>query len=244
MSQVSIQDIKRSLPSKKKKRDKMDVWVYFIIRPISYLFTWLCLKLKISAAGATYISMIIGVFGPLLLLDSNYYTRIVGAFIINFWIIFDCVDGNIARFKKSTSSFGTFIDGVSGYIIMSILYLSIGTSVYLYADTILFEERMWLYIFVGALGSIFTVFPRLIEHKASNMFPNYKSKITDKETYGLFYTIGLNIGGIAGLGLPLLLLAYIFRFENIYILFYGLFHFIIAIYTSYNTVNHLRKQKT
>lgn len=241
MSPVSVNDIKKSLPSKKKDRDKMDIWVYYIVRPISYYFTWVCLKLGITAAGATYLSMVIGLIGPLLLLESNYYIQLLGVLLINSWIVFDCVDGNIARFKNKTSLFGKFIDGVSGYIIMSSLYLCIGASVYLNSEVSLLENQMWVYLFIGAIGSISTLFPRIIEHKATTMFSNYNSDITNKETYNFLYTIAFNIGGIAGLSLPLLLLSYVFNVEHIYILFYGLFHFLVAVYSSFKTINYLRK---
>ncbi|WP_077329062.1 CDP-alcohol phosphatidyltransferase family protein [Virgibacillus siamensis] len=239
---ITINSIRDSLPSKKNKIDKMDIWVYFIIRPLSYYVTWLFLKLRINPNMATVISIFVGVIGSILLISDYQYLRIAAAFIINFWIVLDCVDGNLARFLNKTSKFGEFLDGFSGYVFSTIMYVSIGMSVYFSENVVtIFYEMKWIYILLGCLTSIAIIFPRLIAHKAHTMFDNFKSKTTNKESYSLFYLIGLNVAGVAGFINPLLFVAILTQTLNVFLILYFIIHSLIALYSIYGTFVEIPK---
>ncbi|UJZ87813.1 CDP-alcohol phosphatidyltransferase family protein [Heyndrickxia coagulans] len=133
----------------------MDIWVYYVIRPLSFFVTWLFLKVKINANLATIISMIIGVIGSFIFIPNGFFFHLIGAILINLWIVLDCVDGNIARFTKKTSTFGMFLDGLSGYFFTTFLYICIGLSVFFsqnYYEP--FGEQKWVYLLLGSLTSM------------------------------------------------------------------------------------------
>lgn len=233
----SMKEIRASRTPEKKKIDQMDLWVYFFVRPVSFYFTYLLLKLKLSANGATLVATVVGVVGAVLICSTNHWVALSGFVILNLWIVLDCVDGNIARVMKKSSKFGEFLDGVSGYIFTSFLYIAIGVHVYLNYSI----ENAWLFIVIGAVTSLATIFPRLVEHKAQNMFDSYKSQITDKTEYSIVHIIGLNVAGMAGFSNPLMLVAFFVGWLNWYLLFYFIIHCGIACLTVLKTIVKVKK---
>lgn len=218
----SLKDIRNSRDSEKKYIDRIDIWVYFVVRPVANLLTWFFLKLGLKANGATLISTIVGFFGAsLLIVGSSNKVLLFGLITLNLWIVFDCIDGNIARTTKSSSLLGTYLDGISGYFYVSLLYISLGVAVFKHYNFMINGiNNNWIYILIGALTSMACILPRLFEHKAVSLFENYYSKITDKTGYSLFYIVGLNLAGMAGLSNPLMLIAYGMHCLNYYLVFY------------------------
>lgn len=228
----SVRDIKKSMPNEKVAIDKLDVWVYYFVRPISNYFTWLSIKLKLTANNASWLSIIISFLGMIVLINSQHI--LLGLCIMNFWIIFDCVDGNIARVTNTTSKYGVLLDAMSGYIFISVLYPSLGVVTNnLTANNLLFDGE---YIFIGAMISLVSLVPRLIQNKSVSLYGSTENDISNKENYTLFHKIGLNIAGPAGLMNPLMIVAYLLGYLNIYMIFYLLVHTLIAIYTIRNTL--------
>ena len=88
---------------------------------------------------------------------------VCGVFLYIFWHILDCVDGNIARIKKESSYVGAFLDAVSGYTAPAFIFLSVGVAAY--HTTNLSNEYKYIFIILGALGSISDLFSRIIYQK-------------------------------------------------------------------------------
>lgn len=233
----SYKDIVNSRSEEKKKIDKQDIWVYIFVRPFSFLVTWILMRMKFSANQATFLSTVISIIGSILLVTQNKSQTMLALIILNLWIVFDCVDGNIARTTHKSSRYGEFLDGLSGYIFTIFIYIFISINVFLNSGYI----YSWIYIVLGAFTSMATIFPRLIEHKASNMFSGYKREATDRKNYSLFYIVGLNIAGMAGLSNPLMIIFFFFDHLNYYLIFYFLIHFGIAILSIYKTVNRIKE---
>lgn len=236
----SLRDIRNSRDTAKKYIDRIDVWVYFIVRPVANLLTWLFLKIRVSANTATFISTMIGFFGAgVLIFGTSGKFVLLGLILLNLWIVFDCIDGNIARTTKTSSLVGTYLDGISGYFYVSLLYTSLGVAVYKnYSLEINGQNYSWIYMLMGALTSMVCILPRLFEHKAQTLFSNYDSEIMDKNNYSIFYIIGLNVAGMAGLSNPLMIVAYVFNCLNYYLFFY----FIVQLGIFAITFWHLMKK--
>ena len=131
----SIQDIRSTYSDAKRIADKKsNLWIYLVMRRISFLPTWICLKLGVSANQATIISIIIGLTGCMFLAIGGYKNNIIGALLVIGWSLFDCVDGNLARVNKSESKFGWLLDSITGFIMNAMLLISIGIGTYLNPD--------------------------------------------------------------------------------------------------------------
>ncbi|WP_436666720.1 CDP-alcohol phosphatidyltransferase family protein [Latilactobacillus sakei] len=239
----SLQDIKNSRSAQKRYIDKIDVWVFYVVRPLANLLTWVLLKLKLTANMATLISTIIGVIGEILLVTTSNNQTLVGLIFINLWIVFDCIDGNIARTTKNSNKLGEYYDGLSGYTFVAFLYLALGINVYLNYDMVIAGTNYnWLFIVIGSLASMACIFPRLVEHKAGTLLEGYHSNIRDKDNYSLFYIVGLNIAGMAGLSNPLMIVAYFLNMLDKYLIFYFIVQMFIALYSIYKTLKGIRSR--
>ena len=239
-----MSDVRRGYDQNKRAQDKNDIWLFFVARPISLILTELFLKARISANQTTYISMCVGLAGCGLLAFGSYGVRIVGVLLVCLWIVLDCVDGNIARVKQTQSHYGEFIDALSGYLMNSLVFLSVGIAAYSEPGALLefvapiVVDDPYILIIIGAWASLAIILPRLVYHKFMNTFPEaaraeFKSEA--KLSAGLYhfgYHIVHNITSFAGFLTPILLLATIFRLLGVFALFYAVVNTGVFIVTT------------
>lgn len=252
---LTLNKIRLSYARVKRDQDREDLWIYYVIRKISFYPTWLFLKIGISANQATFFSIIVGTIGCSFLAFGNYATRIMGALLVNFWIILDCVDGNIARYKETSSDYGEFIDALGGYLLNAILFLSVGIGAFRNPESSFkFANRIFagnldktILVILGAWGSLAVIFSRLIFHKFMNIFSQAKNAETKSEiefskgSQRVVFLIAHNIVSFSGFLLPILFMAVIFRLLAMFVFLYALMNTIILIVTTYRVV--LKSQK-
>jgi len=236
MGKVSIKDI-RGTHSKDKmvseRRDK--AWFYYTGRLPSFYLTWIFLHLNISANQTTYISLIVGLTGCAFLALGSYIVKLVGVLMINLGFVLDCVDGNIARYRKSFTRYGEFIDALVGYIVAAFLFMSLGIGAFVDPNSSvllggresfpLFSKDVFL--FAGFWSSLSYVLARLGSLRYKTMFTHtLNDDSANVVTLNRFLRITLvvirNIFGPSGLFMPLLLFALVFKFLGLLVLLYAL----------------------
>lgn len=163
MSKVTYRDLKATFPEEKKTVESIYGRI-IPVRKISYWITLPLLKLNITAFTASVISMIIAIVACVMIAIPNPKARIIGIILIPIWHIFDCVDGNIARYTKTASDFGSAIDAICGYFVDAYLPLSLGIAAYNVGYSYL-KIPGYVYIIFGAIGSISYTLMRLIHQK-------------------------------------------------------------------------------
>lgn len=156
----SFKDIINSYTKEKRKRSSW--WARLVSRPISFVFTYLFINMGISANIVSIISILEVLIACILIMIGGQCT-IWGVFLYVFWHVLDCVDGNIARIKKESSYVGAFLDAVSGYTAPAFIFLSVGVAAY--HTTNLLNEYKYVFIILGAIGSISDLFSRIIYQK-------------------------------------------------------------------------------
>ena len=160
---ITYKSLKATFPEEKKSVES----VYGRIIParkISYWFTIPLLKMGVSAFTASIISMLIAVLACIMIAIPNPITRIVGIILVPLWHVFDCVDGNIARYTKTASDFGSAVDAICGYFVDSFLPLSLGIASYNVGKDYL-GIPIYMYIICGGIGSVCYTLLRLIHQK-------------------------------------------------------------------------------
>lgn len=161
----SIRYFYNSLPAWKRKKDP--VLSRIIYRPLSFVFASICAKLGISANTVSYISAIEAIIAGSFFLWNDYTCNIIGAILINVWLLMDCIDGNLARAVKK-QPFGEFADASSSYILVGIMGTCIGFAAY-HQGGVFFESGSEWLILMGALGSNADSLTRLIYQKYKNV---------------------------------------------------------------------------
>ena len=109
---------------------------YFIYRKISVLFTWAFVRTSMSANQATLAQIYLGLLGFISFLLLRPF---IGLLLFHLSYIFDCVDGEIARFRKQVSAKGDYLDEIAHIMVIPLLWVGFGCYLYsLYGNVLLF----------------------------------------------------------------------------------------------------------
>ena len=109
----TYQEIKASLT--KKKNSRSSLWVQLWVRKASFPVTYIFINMGWTANMVSILSWLIIAIAAVLLSVDCFWCMLIGVVLTNFWLVLDCVDGNIARVKKKKNFMGDFFDAVAGY---------------------------------------------------------------------------------------------------------------------------------
>lgn len=241
---VSVKELaQKTMTPEKKASAKNDIFAFYVGRPISYVLTLPFLALGIKPNTVSFISFFPSIFGFLLLgFGKTVAVRSIGVLFFILWNFMDGVDGNIARYTKQTSMLGTLWDTAAGYFSMMLIYFAAGISVINTAkpsfDVLPIED--YVYLVLGGLTSILTLYSRLVMHKKMVLIPADPSahSIQDKSQYSGFKLIALNLTSPSGFMQIILLLSVIFGVTRCFVLIYFLVYVFATLYTMYNLLKN------
>jgi phosphatidylglycerophosphate synthase len=101
-----------------------------LLRPLSFLVTPLFVR---SGASANQITLLAGTTGVAALICVAIGTTVawaIGAGLFLVYVLFDAVDGNVARVRNSASYLGKFLDGVVDTFVIAPVVLVLGWGSY------------------------------------------------------------------------------------------------------------------
>jgi len=156
----SMKDVTASYTPEKRKDTSL--WARVFSRPLSFPVTYILINLGVSANAVSVISIFVALAACILLACGSTLSWI-GVFVFLFWDVMDCVDGNIARVKKTASLKGEYMDAISGYTAPAFIYLSLGIAAYNEPGYLNFLGH-WI-IVVGAVASLSDLLSRIIYQK-------------------------------------------------------------------------------
>ena len=152
---------KDTMPEWKRKKDPPLSRIFY--RPAGFALAALFANAGVGANAVSYLSIVEGVLACALFLPNNHICHIIGAVLVNLWLILDCTDGCIARSVKS-EPFGEFADGISSYIIVALLGGAMGIAVYFEGGLLVGAGAVWM-VLIGASASTADTLMRLIYQK-------------------------------------------------------------------------------
>ncbi|MDH6136193.1 phosphatidylglycerophosphate synthase [Kitasatospora sp. MAA4] len=107
----------------------------------------------ITPNGLTYLMMLTGVLAGAALVIPGIAGAIAGALLIQVYLLLDCVDGEVARWRRQTSLTGVYLDRVGHYMSEAALLTGAGLRA---AD--LFHKHgptsQWEWAFLGTLAAL------------------------------------------------------------------------------------------
>lgn len=227
----TFKDITSSLT--KKKNSRSSLWVQLWVRKASFPVTYVFINTGWSANMVSVLSWIVIFVAAVLLSVNNFGCMLAGVILTNFWLVLDCVDGNIARVKKTKTFMGDFFDAVAGYGPFSFTTVALGVAAF-HTSFIVPEKYRYLLILLGGIGAVANIYMRLVHQKYMNCFfaakkvLNELDEITLKDTENKrsFAYIREQIDknfGVSGLFMPWLFVA----------LFTDTFDIMLVCYTLY-----------
>ena len=130
-----------------------------LTRRISIYFTKVFLKLGISANQATAVDLLIGLAAGALLVSPDPALWIVGILVFYAFFVFDCVDGEIARYRKTSSPVGSYLDGGLGVLMWPYILACMTFGI----SNALQDNTVFIFGFLAAVGWLL--------YTASALFP-------------------------------------------------------------------------
>ena len=133
-------------------RSNAEHWVADLyLRKISPYLTRLLLATPITANGVTYLMILTGVSISGALLIPGYQGILLALFLSQLQMLWDCCDGEIARWRNTQSPKGVFLDRVGHYLTESLIPVAFALRLSGWpSDTV----TDWKLAFIGALISI------------------------------------------------------------------------------------------
>ena len=228
----TYKDITSSLT--KKKNSRSSLWVQLWVRKASFPITYLFINTGWTANMVSVLSWFVIFGAAILLCINNFWCMLAGIILTNFWLVLDCVDGNIARVMKIKTFMGDFYDAVAGYGPFSFTTIALGMAAY-NTSFLVPNSYHYLFILVGAIGAVANVYMRLVHQKYLNCFFVGKKIIgeideitlkdtDDKKSFAYIREqIDKNIG-VAGLFMPWLFVALFTKTFDIMLVFYASYY--------------------
>ena len=210
------------MPAEKRKKERKNVWVAWVVRPLSVLLTIPLINTRIKPSHVTILSIIVSIIGFIIFLSyDELIMKTVGWLCFFVWAILDGVDGNLARCQHTTSAMGELWDAVGGYAAMVLIYLSAGLAAYYDINLVDFCDS-YLFILLGGICAVASIFPRLIMHKKSNIMPENKNdeSLNHKERYNAKQIIAMNFISVSGFMQVLFLASILTHTLNFFVALY------------------------
>jgi len=215
------------------------LWTKLWARKAGIGLAYLLLNMGVMPNTVSKFVVVLSIAGSVLLCINNSVVMLIGAIVLNLFIMFDCVDGTMARTLKRNSYMGEFFDAIGGYTMTAFSMVGAGVAAYYTSVHIPTDDR-FLLVLIGALGGVTDIFARLIYQKytCNEIFANRKIGVTeisrendtvDRKNWesNIFLFLRLLIDrelGIAGFYPPLLLIGVIFNVLDIIVALYALYH--------------------
>jgi len=141
------EDIKNLRQMLQEPRKSVDTWYgRHVMRAGSIFLTRIAIKRGLTPNQVTWASLIAGILSACFFSSGAW---LLGVLLINLWYLLDHVDGEVARYTKTSSPSGFFFDTVINYIIEPLIFLGIGCGLSGWS------ANAWLALAVlGAFGSL------------------------------------------------------------------------------------------
>jgi phosphatidylglycerophosphate synthase len=227
-----------NLPEWKRKKDPILSRVFY--RPLSFFCSAFFCNVGWTANMVSYLSACIALLACLCFVLG---VPVMGAILINFWLVLDCTDGNIARSVRK-ERYGDFADSMSSYICVGLMFCCMGFSAYQTGGILFASGSPWI-ILIGALAGSSDSLMRLIYQKFLNSTVAQGIEVNrseDPEQQKGINRIRMKVDAYISLGgfLPLVvLLGSIFQFLDLvctlWLAYYGLCFLSSALYLAHKT---------
>ena len=96
------------------------------MRKLSPYATWIFARLRWTPNGVTVAFIACGIAAGVVISFGGLATAIAGAVLIQLYLMFDCSDGELARWSRRFSTTGIYLDGIGHYLGESALLVGLG----------------------------------------------------------------------------------------------------------------------
>jgi len=210
------------MPEKKRKEERFNIWVTIAIRPLSILLTKFFVNTSVKPTTITKCSIISCLVGFFILCFYQSLVGMISGWLFFFiWAVLDGVDGNLARCTNKCSSLGDLWDTMGGYAAMVLIYFVSGIVAYYHTQLPLYFNPA-IFLILACATAVISIFPRLVMHKrkSSEIDNIVVRSISDKQHFGLFQIVAMNLVSPSGFMQIIFLISLILQLLNYFIILY------------------------
>ncbi len=124
----SIAELKRLC---RRENDEDNRKTMLFAARVSIYFTKLFLSLNMTANQVTYLFMFLGVISSIAFLGPGLWWAAAGYILFRLHIICDVSDGEVARYRKTFSPVGAYLDYLTHYFVYAVVLFSISVRCHL-----------------------------------------------------------------------------------------------------------------
>ncbi|MFJ8079540.1 CDP-alcohol phosphatidyltransferase family protein [Streptomyces sp. NPDC096205] len=153
MSRPSVAELRPVVhPPGVKDRRSGEHWMgRLYMREVSLRVTRHLVNTRVTPNQLTYLMTLFGVLAAPALLVPGVTGAVLGAVAVQMYLLLDCVDGEVARWKKQYSLNGVYLDRVGAYLTDAAVLVGFG----LRAADVWGSGRIdWLWAFLGTLAAL------------------------------------------------------------------------------------------
>jgi len=148
-------------PPEVRARANAEHWVaHLYLRDLSPYVTWVLLKTPISANGVTGLMISTGWATAAALLIPGIWGPVLALILGQLQMLIDCCDGEVARWRKTKSPAGHFLDAVGHYTTEALIPLALGLRAAGFADNS--RPINWMWVALGAFLAIVIILNKVL----------------------------------------------------------------------------------
>ena len=148
-------------PPEVRTRANAEHWVaHLYLRDLSPYVTWVLLKTPISANGVTGLMILTGWATAAALLIPGIGGPLLALILGQLQMLIDCCDGEVARWRKTKSPAGHFLDAVGHYTTEALIPLALGLRAAGFADNS--RPIDWMWVALGAFLAIVIILNKVL----------------------------------------------------------------------------------
>ncbi|MFE3324361.1 CDP-alcohol phosphatidyltransferase family protein [Streptomyces sp. NPDC059176] len=121
------------------------------MREVSLRITRVLVTTRVTPNQLTYLMTLAGVLALPALLIPGVWGAVLGVVMVQLYLLLDCVDGEVARWKKQYSLSGVYLDRVGAYLCDAAVLVGFGLRA---ADLWGSAPVDWLWAFLGTLAAL------------------------------------------------------------------------------------------
>ncbi|OGW13005.1 MAG: hypothetical protein A3G93_11025 [Nitrospinae bacterium RIFCSPLOWO2_12_FULL_45_22] len=221
----------------------------FLFRPAGFFATWISIRAGLTSEAASWISGFVALSGFVCLMGASLRLLEAGIGLLLLFNLFDCIDGDIARSMKTQNPYGWFLDSLMGWADMG-FWGVVGIMAYRHPNLLIWPDLLnkgaILWLAVGGLSSFLSIYAAYVENVFDVLLREPWNKLAvntqasaDKSgaAGGGNYSLSVNTGRIIVHNLRvrethyiLLVIAFVVKSIDIYLLFYFFYYFLHAVF--------------
>ena len=132
-----------------------------VLRRLSKPLTWLAVKIGATPNQVTIASFGIGLLAAYFFAQGDTFSLVLGALLLQLSIVVDCVDGELARYTRTFSELGAWLDAITDRVKEYVVFLGLA-----YGAFVQNGSNLWL---MAALLMILQTFRHLSDYNFSQV---------------------------------------------------------------------------